>query len=177
MDKKWVWVNRSDGKSGMEWRYAEVDDTVYIFINGTDHFDDWKHHTKLRRVEAADGVWVTKADLYMTTEIVHFIGSRRTFIAGHSWGAAIAALVVWILRRRRVQVAGFLYAPKQVGNRKFVQEITPYITAYRHRCDWVPFALPWLATFKMKVFGGIIWPWAAHMPRLYYGVMKRDGFR
>jgi hypothetical protein len=175
----WQWVNRTDDRSGLQWRYRETGNYIHVYVPGTDHPDDWRHHAMIQMVEAADGLWVTRADLALAADIVRIIGKteKAIRIGGHSWGGGVAALVVWMLRLRGIDAHGWLYGPKQVGNRKFVADTERYITAYRHRGDLIPMILPWLASYRMKKIGSWKWPWIAHGPDTYHNQMKLEGFR
>lgn len=175
----WNWIGKDDGRSGLEWRVKIEHGVYWVWIPGTDHPDDVAHHLQTGWVWAHDGVRILRADYALAREVVdelHLSGDESVIVGGHSWGGAVAALIVWILLRRGVDVRGFLYAPKRAGNRAFVDEIAPYITAYRHRGDWIPYLPPWYARFTMRVFGRWTWPWKAHMPDRYADVMEKDGF-
>lgn len=173
-----TWVNKRNDKSGLQWWYRHEDDVLRIYIPGTDHPDDWKHHAQIELVEAANGIVVTRADLALAAEIARFCLDHDlpVKIGGHSWGGAIAALVVWILRTRKRVAWGYLYAPKQAGNRRFVKAISPYVFVYRRRGDLIPLIMFWLARYKMISFGKLTWPWKAHLPSSYNKQRTADGF-
>ena len=127
----WNWEDRTDDRSGLQWRWRETGNHVFIYIPGTDHKDDWNHHKKIGLFEAADGIWVTRADLMLAYDIVKTIGdtNKAIRVGGHSWGGGITALLVWIWMQRGKTVHGWLFGPKQVGNRAFVSETAKNITA------------------------------------------------
>lgn len=179
MKKEWHWVGREDGRSGMEWRFAITDEMFWVYIPGTDHPDDWRHHLKIGLVQAANGVWVTRADLALAAEVVRAVieSGVPANIGGHSWGGAIAALAVWMLRRRGWEVGGVVYGAKRAGNAAFVQDVRRHIVAYKHRGDPVLFLPPWQKALPYHVIGSWMWPWKAHGPDTYYKQMERDGFR
>lgn len=176
--RKWVWVNKTTDNRGLQWRYTENEHTTVVWIPGTDHRDDWKHHGKIRLFQAADGIWVTRADLELARDIVRVVESigKPVRIGGHSWGGAITALVTWILRRRGGLCYGFLFGTKRAGNDRFVESVKLWITSYRTRGDIVPFLPPWLAGFPTTVVGRIDWPWRAHQPSSYRQVIEESGF-
>lgn len=176
----WHWIGKDDGRSGLEWRFSIVGRTAWVYIPGTDHADDARHHLRLRLTGPAPGVWVIAADLALAREIFHEIrdaGVTSALIAGHSWGGAIAALVVWLLNRAGVEAYGTLYAPKRVGNRRFVRQIEDAVDVYVHRGDLVPLMPPWLAGYPRELIGRWRWPWDAHQPHSYYEQMVEDGYR
>lgn len=176
----WTKVNYENGREGLQWKWKRTGNTLNIFINGSDHPEDYKHHSKIRLIEAAHGVWVTHADLQLAKDIFLFVresGAEVVRIGGHSWGGAIAALVVWMLRKVHIKAWGYLYGPKQAGNSQFIQEVSPYIYVYRHRGDFIPLLMFWLSRFTMEKIGTLTWPWKAHGPDTYYTQMERDGFR
>lgn len=177
----WTKVGYDNGREGLEWKWKLTANALTIFINGSDHAKDWGHHSKIRLIEAAHGVWVTEADLELAKDIIQFVRESETEvvrIGGHSWGGAIAALVVWMLNRpNEVNVRGYLYGPKQAGNELFITQVSPFITSYRHRGDIVPLLMFWLARFQMKKIGSWMWPWKAHGPDTYHTQMAADGFR
>lgn len=176
----WHWIGKEDGRSGLEWRIAIEGKTAWIYIPGTDHQDDVKFHVRIRLKQTAPGVWITAADLELAWDIfleIRDTGCDTVYIGGHSWGGAIAAILVWLLRRARINAFGYLYAPKRAGNTRFVEQIADHIDVYVHRGDLIPFLPPWLAGYPRKIFGRWVWPWEAHQPRSYYAEMAEDGFR
>jgi len=179
--KSWHWIGKDDGRSGLEWAFSvRHTGIIDVWIPGTDHIDDWKHHLKIGLIEAADGIWVTRADLLLAADIVRQLpleAGALVRIGGHSWGGAVGALLVWILRRRGVTARGWIYGPKMVGNQQFVNTTQKWILAYRRRGDVIPFMIPWLARYQMDTIGGLTWPWKAHGPATYYSQMEKDGFR
>jgi pimeloyl-ACP methyl ester carboxylesterase len=174
------WIGKEDGRSGLEWKIATDGIHTRVYIPGTDHADDVRHHARIRLRRVAPGVWVTAADMELAAEVyltVRETGCTTATIAGHSWGAAVAALVVWLLLRAGVEAHGFLYAPKRAGNKRFVLEVRDYVVAYRHRGDLMTLLPPWLAAFECRPIGRVTWPWDAHQPYQYYKQMVDDGVR
>lgn len=176
----WHWVGKDDGRSGLEWRIAIDDNTAWVYIPGTDHHDDIRHHLRIRLKKTAPGVWIAAADLELAWEIfleIRDTGCDTVYVGGHSWGGAIAAILVWLLRRSRVEAYGYLYAPKRAGNRRFVDQIRQYVDVYIRRGDLVSLLPPWLAGYIYTAIGKWTWPWRAHLPHSYYRQMWRDGFK
>lgn len=175
----WEWKDKTDTNEGLQWRWTVIDGVLYIFIPGTDHILDWWRHRKIKTLEAGDGIRVTRADLELTKVIIRFIQEigLSVRVGGHSWGGGIAALITWICLKRGIPVHGFLYAPKQVGNKAFVEAIIDYITAYRHRGDAISYLMFWLCPYPVQPVGKFTWPWKAHMPSVLNYQIQRDGFR
>lgn len=176
----WRWIGKGDGRSGLEWKIATEDGETRVYIPGTDHQDDVTHHLRVRLKRTAPGVWITAADLDLAWEIfleIRMTGCTVAHVGGHSWGGAIAAIVVWLLNRAGINARGYLYAPKRAGNGRFVSQVADKIDVYVHRGDLVPLLPPWLAAYPRREFGQWEWPWKAHLPYQYHEQMIEDGFR
>lgn len=157
-----LWVQ---GRPGVEARY---DDGV-LYVYGSDHWLDWLHHLipgAVRRETLAACQIIEAIEEAVLVEHVRIV-------AGHSWGAAIAAHVHYELAVRGVAAALFTYG----GKRAAIPTAAPG-RHYRHKGDIVPALPPWRPRWpNVQVFGPRMLPWHAHEPRGYYPVMEHDGVR
>lgn len=180
----WIHFNDNETKSGVEGRFHKDSETsARIFISGTNHPMDWARNIRLRKVPIgpkANCVRVNHEDYREAQWVIEYLSQRcdlqklqKLTVAGHSRGAAIAQVVVYLIIQQfpHINRGGVLLAPKRTGNRVFRKAIEPYVVAYRRRGDIVPFLPPWpfyWNPYTVK-FGEWTWKfWNAHAPKSYH---------
>jgi pimeloyl-ACP methyl ester carboxylesterase len=148
--------------SGTCARYLIRDRVLYVFCRGTTSADPWWRNLLVRRV-VWSGYRVNRADLDEALWVRSWLACERphdrTNIVGFSRGAGVAALLTLMLPNATTLAV----APKRVGCRKLVRELTAgyRLGATAYRFDVVPLLPPWYAGWRCK-WSGWMWPWKAH---------------
>lgn len=153
-----------EGKPGFEARAKRVEDSVYVFVEGTDHWFDWVHHfvpgARRREIRAAEEI-VARLLLSNCTRYV---------VGGLSMGGAIAQIVAAILARRGLMVRCTIY-----GSKRAPHGYTFPARAVQEVGDAVHLLPPWRPSYKITDRRGRLrWPWKAHVA--YWDRIVKDGF-
>lgn len=153
-----------EGRDGVEAQVRHINGRRVLYIYGSDHPNDWKHHVTPGARQREE---IAAHKLALLTE------GQVDAIAGHSMGGGIARMVAAIHRAANHRVALYVY-----GGKRAPRGYETHGDFYRHRGDIVPWLPPWRPRYRntMKI-GRWTWPWIAHKPRSYAQQMKRDGVR
>ena len=147
------------GPEGIRVRVREVDNTLYVWVAGSEHPAHWWHHflPGARRREIRAGIELADA-IRCAMPIV---------IGGHSVGGCIAEIAASMLR-----APCYTYGGKRAPRRYRINA-----TRYRRRGDIVPFLPPWRPANRHILIGKWAPFWRSHLPKEYYATAREVGLR
>lgn len=157
-----------DGREGIEAVWWDRDGFRFLWVNATDHPNDWKRHFQVGvamfEIEGARRI----VEIVSQGILKGFEGGFR--VGGHSWGGALAETASVMLQDK-----GFRVSCESFGGKRAVWPFQACVR-WRHRGDFVPWLPPWRKGFRQKVFGRFEVFWKAHREDRYRELMEKGGF-